>query len=622
MRCRFYSQLLKGKTVKIACASGFWGDTAVAAPQLIYGAKVDYIVFDYLSEITMSLLIAAKKKSPDMGYAPDFVQISLAPFIKDIKKKGIKIVSNAGGVNPTACAAYLRQVCDQADVKLNIAVVDGDDLMPKVAELEKLGITEMDSGMPFPKTVHSMNAYIGCGPIAHALDRGADIVITGRCTDSSLVLGPLVHSFRWSMNNFDLLAAGSLAGHLIECGAQVTGGIFTDWHIVKDWDNIGFPIVEVGEDGHFVLTKPHHTGGLVSTATVSEQLLYEIGDPAHYFLPDVVCDFTNVSLNEVAENMVQVTGARGNPPSGEYKVSATYADGYRSTVVVPVGGPRASQKVKKSAEAIIKRCRRIFHQLHLDDFNEVHMEILGNESMYGSLSNISQDIREVVLWLAVHHKQSKALEFFSREIAPAGTGMAPGMCNIVGGRPKVSPVLKLFSFLYPKNNLNIRISMNGDFVEEYIPPEVPTKEYTKRAYPPPSSEEGHTESVSTGNSSYRLEELAYTRSGDKGNNSNIGVIARHPSYLPYLRQALTAERVEAYFSHLFTDRKGPLSERIRRFDVPGIHGMNFLLYNALGGGGIASLRVDPQGKALGQMLLDFVIEDIPDLKSLATKTKD
>ncbi|XP_046362784.2 uncharacterized protein LOC124139613 isoform X1 [Haliotis rufescens] len=614
---RYYSHLVKGKSVKIGCASGFWGDTAVAAPQLIYGSKVDFIVFDYLSEITMSLLTAARRKAPNLGYAPDFVQVSMAPFIKDIKRKGIKIISNAGGVNPHGCAAALQEVCSKEDISLNIAVVDGDDLMSQLPELQKLGITEMDSGMELPKTVHSMNAYLGSGPIARALNLGADVVITGRCTDSALVLGPLVHTFGWKMDQFDLLASGSLAGHLIECGAQVTGGVFTDWHSVPNWDDIGFPVVECGEDGEFLVTKPPNTGGLVSKATVAEQLLYEIGDPAHYFLPDVVCDFSNVTLDEVGENAIHVSGARGNPPSGEFKVSATYMDGYRSTAVVFVGGPRAAEKVEKTANAVLKRCQRIFSQLQLQNFSDINMEVFSTDHLYGPQAKSSKNVREAVMWLAVHHSQRKALDFFTREVAPAGTGMAPGLCNIAGGRPKVSPVLKLFSFLYPRDNFNINISMNGEHVEGYVVPTGPTAEYLKRAYPPHSADEQEMPKLPQGEFSYRLEDLAYTRSGDKGNSANIGVIARHPLFLPYIKQALTAEAVEQYFSHLFPDRIGPVCSRVKRFDAPGIHGINFLLTNALGGGGIASLRSDAQGKALGQILLDFELTDVPDLQTMA-----
>ncbi|KAJ8297542.1 hypothetical protein KUTeg_024073 [Tegillarca granosa] len=516
---RRYTKVLPGKTVKIGCASGFWGDTAIAAPQLIYGSNIDYLVFDYLSEITMSLLTAAKHKKSNLGYAPDFVQISIAPFVKDIKAKGIRVVSNAGGVNPLSCAAALQEVCDEADVKMKIAVITGDDLMDQLSVLENAGLRDMDSGKKFPSSIHSMNAYLG------------------NCKTTLLFV-----KFQWQNNDFDSLAAGSLAGHLVECGAQVTGGIFTDWWKVDDWEHIGFPVVECAHDGSFIVSKPQGTGGLVSKATVSEQLLYELGDPCQYILPDVVCDFSNVKLDEIegpSGTSVFVSGAKGNPPSGEYKVSATYADGFRSTAVATIGGPRSKEKAIKTANEILKRCRRLFKQLKLEDFSDVNLEILGSEHMYGPHSKVVQGPREGVMWLAVTHNQKKALEFFAREIAPAGTGMAPGLCGIVGGRPKVSPVLKLFSFLYPKDTFDINIFMNGEHVEKYNPPSVPTADYVKNTQP---STPEKSEPVQSGKCTYRLEELAYTRSGDKGNTCNI----------------------ENYFAHVFPSRDGVIERRIQR----------------------------------------------------------
>ncbi|XP_045203626.2 uncharacterized protein LOC123556747 isoform X1 [Mercenaria mercenaria] len=615
-RSNSYGNVLKGDTVRIGCASGFWGDSMVAAPQLIHMGKLDYLVFDYLSEITMSLLAAVKKKTNGAGgFTPDFVQVAMAPHIKDIKSKGVKVISNAGGVNPEACAAALKTVCEAANVDLSIAVVTGDDLMSQIPELQSSGITEMNSGISMPTSITSMNAYLGAGPISRALDLGADIVVTGRCVDSALVLAPLLHKFQWSMEDFDALAKASLAGHLVECGAQVTGGIFTDWHTIKDWSNIGFPIVECASDGDFVVTKPPKTGGLVSKATVAEQLLYELGDPSRYQLPDVVCDFTDVRLEEVQGQegeAVFVSGAKGLQPSPNYKVSATYAEGFRLTAVCGVGGPRSKDKALKTAEEILKRCRRIFKQLKLDDFTKVHTEILGSEHNYGPMTNLPQGSRESVLWLAVHHKDKKALEILAREIAPAGTGMAPGLTGIVGGRPKVSPVLKLFSFLHDKQNYKIDIKMNGEHVETFNPTSVPTTTHAD-TWSPSSGDTGSA--LPRGTNTYRLEDLAYTRSGDKGNNCNIGVVARHPSLVPYLKEALTEAAVADYFGHMFDN---PDQKRVRRYDVPGINGFNFVLLNCLGGGGIASLRSDPQGKAYGQILLDFQVKDMPNLTDITS----
>ncbi|XP_064200535.1 uncharacterized protein LOC135259755 [Anguilla rostrata] len=604
-------------TVRIGCASGFWGDTATSVPQLIYGGKLDFLVFDYLSEITMSLLTAVKAKVPTMGYAPDFVQAAMAPYIKDIYSKGIRVISNAGGVNPLACAAALQEVVQKADLNLKIAVVTGDDLMPQKDSLSKFRMADDESSKPLPKGIHSMNAYLGALPIKRCLDLGADIVVTGRCVDSGVVLGPLMHSFGWKQTSYDLLAAGSLAGHLIECGAQCTGGIFTDWHKVPDWDNMGFPVVECSADGSFVLSKPPKTGGLVSFGTVAEQLVYEIGDPQSYLLPDVTCDFSQVTITEVPGvdgGAVKVKGARGTPPSGDYKVCATYMDGFRATAVCPVGGPRAVDKARRTAESIIKRTQKIFRKLGLEDYSAVNIQVLGAEDTYGPNASNRSGSREAVVWLAVQHKLKKALEIFSREVAPAGTGMAPGLTGIVGGRPRVSPVLKPFFFLYPKSNLKVDIHLNGEFTETYEGEDLFLHE--NQFIPHRQEEECDAlPDLPIGPHSYRLEELAYTRSGDKGDSANIGVVARHPLYYPYLKKALTAQVVEEYFQHLIqkTDSHMP---SVSRFELPGIYGLNFVLRNSLGGGGVASLRSDPQGKAYGQMLLDYKVKDLPDLKSL------
>uniref|UniRef100_A0A8C6SG42 Si:ch73-132f6.5 n=1 Tax=Neogobius melanostomus TaxID=47308 RepID=A0A8C6SG42_9GOBI len=525
----------------------------------------------YLSEITMSLLTAAKSKAPDMGYAPDFVHFALAPFINDIHRKGIRVVSNAGGVNPLACAEAIRAVVKKAGLEMKVAVVTGDDLMPHRKSLTEVKMAD-GGASALPATLHSMNAYLGAGPILRCLDLGADIVVTGRCVDSAVALGPLMHSFGWTWDQYDLLAAGSLAGHLIECGAQSTGGIFTDWHKVPDWDTMGFPVVECGPDGSLVLTKPPGTGGLVSFGTVAEQLVYEIQDPRRYQLPDVTCDFSRVSIREeagVEGGAVRVRGAKGLAPSPFYKVCATYMDGFRATAVCPVGGPEPRTRTK-----------RIFKQLGLDDYSAVNVQVLGAEDTYG-LNAKYKASRDVVLWMAVHHKQKKALELFSREVAPAGTGMACLMCVCVRGR---TPVLKPFFFLHPKSELQVQKLFNLRDTES----EARVLNWTEAS-------KGRCVCcrLPSGPHSYRLEELAFTRSGDKGDSANIGVIARHPLFYPYLRKHLTSSTVQEFFSHIIE----PGQDRpVTRYSLPGIFGLNFVLTRCLGGGGVASLRSDPQVK--------------------------
>ncbi|HEU4374458.1 MAG TPA: acyclic terpene utilization AtuA family protein, partial [Telluria sp.] len=332
--------------VRIGGASGFWGDSATGAVQLVQSGQVDYLVFDYLSELTMSLLATARLKSPALGYATDFVAVAMRAVLKDAMARGMRIIANAGGVNPRACADALASLAAELDVAVSIAVVEGDDVMPQLDGLRAEGVA-------LPPKILSANAYLGALPIKLALDAGAQVVITGRCVDSAVTLGALLHEFGWQIDDYDCLAQASLAGHLIECGAQGVGGLHTDWESVPDWAHIGYPIVECRPDGGFVITKPAGSGGLVTPATVGEQLLYEIGDPSRYILPDVVCDFTAVKLEQVGPDAVRVRGAKGYPPTPTYKVTATYADGYRCNAQLTVIGFDAARKARRTAEAIL-----------------------------------------------------------------------------------------------------------------------------------------------------------------------------------------------------------------------------------------------------------------------------
>ena len=573
---------MAGKKIRIGGSSGFWGDTELAAVQLVRQGNIDYLINDYLAEITMSIMAAMRLRKPEAGYATDFVTHVMAPLAREI--------------NPLSCRDAVVKAAEAAGVKLKVAVVLGDDLAARSDEMRSAGIVELDSGEALPPKLVSMNAYLGAVPIARALAEGADVVITGRCVDSALVLGPLMHEFGWKADEFDRLAMGSLAGHILECGAQCNGGNFTDWHLVPDYDNMGFPIAEIDEDGVFTVSKPAGTGGLITPATVGEQMLYEIGDPRAYLLPDVACDFTQVRMEQVAKDVVRVSGATGRAPTDTYKTSATYADGFKLTAAFLMGGIEASKKGHHIADAIVKRVRRMFRERNMGDFRDVSIETLGAEATYGPHARHA-DSREVVVKIAARHDQKEALTILGREISPMGTGGVPGMTGFFGsGRATPSPVIRLFSCLVPKKMVPVEIDVDGRRIAVNVPT---AGGFDPKALPADPAIAGATPGADA--VSLPLVALAYGRSGDKGDSCNIGIIARQSDYLPLIAAQVTEQSVAQYFAHRI---KG----KVTRWALPGIDGFNFLLRGALGGGGVASLQADPQGKAYAQMLLDMPVK--------------
>ena len=589
--------------MKIGGASGYWGDASQATEQLLKHDDLDFIVYDYLAEITMAILARVKAKDQSAGYATDFISEAMVPNLSRISETSTKIISNAGGVNPTACAMLLREKIAEQGLSLKVAVIEGDNLLPNIDSIFDINPTEMFSGNEFPDKakIGSINAYFGAQPIVKALEKGADIVITGRCVDSAVTLAACMYNFGWPSDDFDLLSAGSLIGHLLECGTQITGGNFTDWKSIKGtFDQIGYPIAEIEKDGKAYITKAKDTGGVVSFGTVAEQMLYEIGDPENYLLPDVNCDFSKVEIKEIERDRVYVSGARGKPPSESYKVCLTYEAGFRGGHLFGFYGSDATDKANAFAKAAISRSRNTLEKKNLEPFIEESVEIIGSGSQFGTQKN-SQGSNEVFAKIAVKHESPKGVGIFLKDATGLGLSSPPGLSGFAGARPKPSPILSLFSFLYKKENIGFTLQYDNF-------PSEPIVINNLVNLPPPNApgislkpnfsnldEESHLREVS-------LEDIAWGRSGDKGNNANVGIIARHPNLLPYIWETFSENKIADIFSHFLEN------DKVDRHFLPGISGINFVLHEVLGGGGTSSLRNDPQGKGYAQILLSCKIK--------------
>ena len=569
------------RKVRLGGASGYWGESDMAWEQFLgpEAPELDYIVFDYLAEITMSIMATMRSRNPDAGYAPDFVA-NLARWLPEVAARGVRICSNAGGVNPVACAAAVRAAVAKAGLDLKVSVVTGDDLMDRLDQLA--GNREMfgGEGFPDPEQVQSANAYLGAFPVARALSDGADIVITGRCVDSAVTLGALIHEFGWGPGDLDALAQGSLVGHLIECGPQVTGGNFTDWREIADTlVDVGYPIAEVGADGSCTITKPPGTGGVVNVGTVSEQMLYEIGDPHAYHLPDVVCDFSQVAIVQDGPDRVRATGARGRGVPEHYKASVTVADGHRLSAIFFMMGEDAPEKARVFFDAALARARAKLRDRNMADYTHAELELTGNGFHFGE----NRPADELAFRISVRHEDPAACTLILKEASGFALATPPGFALFSGARPKPQAVVRLFSTLVDKALVDIEV--DG---EPFDPPAAPRGlADASPAEPPAPVEKADTE--------VPLVRLAWLRSGDKGDKSNIGVIARRPEYLPYIWAALSESAVRERFAHF-------VQGGIERWYLPGSHSVNILMDEALGGGGMASLRNDSQGKSFGQVL--------------------
>lgn len=579
---------------KIGCWAAFWGDTRSAVAQLLRVDDLDYLVSDYLAEITMALLARARAKDPEAGFVPDAIA-ALKPYLAEISDRGIKVVTNAGALNPAACAAAFEEAVREAGLDLKVAAVEGDDVLPKVDELVAAGAKDMFTGEPLPADVSTMNAYLGARPIATALAAGADIVVTGRCVDAAVVLGPLMHEFGWSDDDHDLLAAGSLVGHIVECGPQCAGGTFTDWSSVPGWEDMGYPIAEVEADGTVVITKAPGTGGLVTTGTVGEQILYEIGDPGAYVMPEVVCDWREVKLEQVGPDRVRASGAKGTAPTGTYKVTATHQDGYRAVTTAMFAGYEAAGRARRAGEAIFARSERLLAEKGLEPFRETSLEVVGGGDILGDKS-MPDAATEVVVKLGVLHAERAGVEVFSGEYVPTSL-VAQGMTGFFAGRPRPAPVFRVIHLLVDKGMLEPRVTMAGEDVPLTLSPGNPDAKPGTPVLDEPKATLGGTTRVP-------LKRLAYGRSGDKGNLANIGLIARRPEFAATIAEQVTAERVASFFAHDLRD-----DAVVKRWAVPGLDAINIIMTEVLGGaGGTSTLRYDPQAKSYAAMLLTMPID--------------
>jgi len=449
------------KTVRVGNGQGFWGDSLDAPVELLRGGDIDYIGMDYLAEVTLSIMMRQKLKNPDLGYATDFIDF-VRRVLPELKQRNVRVLTNAGGLNPRACRARIHEVAEELGLSgVRVGVVEGDDVFARLGSLVDAGheLRNMDTGEPLAPIVDRMtsaNAYLGAKPVVEALDQGALIVLCGRVTDTALALAPLAHEFGWAWDDWDRLAAGTIAGHILECGAQCTGGNYSRWWEVPDLWNVGYPLVEAHEDGSFVVTKHPGTGGMVTVDTVAEQLLYEMADPAEYITPDVVADFTSIQLAADGPDRVRVFGIRGRPNTPFLKVSASYLAGYKASGQITLSGPRAEDKARLAAECVWKRLGRAGVEFPGDGRSE---ELVGVGACLPGILPVPDEPAEVVLRLGVRDTDRDKVERFGKEIAPLITTGPPGVTGFAGGRPKPQEVVAYWPALLAREEVESRIEV-------------------------------------------------------------------------------------------------------------------------------------------------------------------
>ncbi len=584
------------KIIRIGNAGGYWGDDPDALERQVFGGRLDYISMDFLAEITMSIMQKQRAKNPSLGYARDFI-----PMLEKVLKKTLDdnttIITNAGGVNPESCARAIKEMASELGLNPKIAVVTGDDILTDLQVLHSNGVSfnNMETGEEFHSIqdrVQAANVYFGAAPVVEALKLNPDIIITGRVTDTGITVAPMIYEFGWAMDDWDKIAAGIISGHIMECGAQATAGNFTDWELVESYDNIGYPISEVEEDGTFTVTKHPGTGGMVSVDTVREQVFYEMGNPKAYITPDVVADFSTIRLVQDGKDRVRVSGIKGYEPTPLYKISMAYSDGYKAVGQILISGPHA----RKKAEAFAK----IFWKRLGTDFEATETEYFGWNACHRSLGQ-SDDGNEILLRLGARSFEQPALKRFGKMIPSLILSGPPGVA-VTGGVPRIQEVVSYWPALIDKNLVTPKIAVFDDGLKEiteinttltgnFTAPEDDVQVATEA-----NEELEETLSEKDNPSAATLLNICLGRSGDKGDTCNIGVLARSEKAYHFLNEYLTAQRVKNLFRELAYGK-------VIRYKIDGLLGFNFLLEESLGGGGTMTMRIDAQGKTFAQALL-------------------
>ena len=598
------------KRIIIANCGGFWGDDPAAPRRQVEGGPINYLVMDYLAEVTMAILQKQRARKPDSGYPADFLS-HLRDVLPACVQRGIRIITNAGGVNPLGCRAAVEALARDLGVadRVKIALVLGDDLYGNLDALMASGeqLVNMDTGQSLSEVrprVLSANAYIGAAGIVKALQHDANVIITGRVADAAVTVAPMMFEFGWAATDWDRLAAGVVAGHIIECGPQCTGGNFTDWPLVKSFRRMGFPIVEAEEDGTFVVTKHPNTGGIVTVHTVAEQILYEIG-PADYMTPDVVARFDTVKLEQEGPDRVRVSGVRGKPAPPKLKVSISYQAGWRAFGRLVVSGPEALAKANKVAEAFWDSAGG------RSSYDQALHQFVGWNACHAPLATCEPG--EVLVQFAVRdHDERKINTRFAPQIVPRVLGTVPGVTYIADqGRPKASEVVAFWPALVSRESVSERVLIGdqelavGKREEGRVQTEEGKRKKEESSVPSisiPSSLSpfpSHHADIPTRR--VALVRLCLARSGDKGDTANIGVIARSEEIYGWMLEHMTPAFVKRYFDDV-------CQGEVQRFELPNLLAVNFLLHRSLGGGGTSSLLLDAQGKTYAQYLLAAEVE--------------